>query len=54
LEEIAETLEVPVGTVKSRLHYAFRRLREKLLAQEPDLRSSARIRRRVTGEEAKP
>jgi len=54
VEEIAETLEVPVGTVKSRLHYAFRRLRERLLAQETDLRSSARMRRRVTAEEAKP
>lgn len=28
--EIAQVLEVPVGTVKSRLHYAFRLLRDRL------------------------
>lgn len=30
LEEIAHTLRLPVGTVKSRLHYALAALREKL------------------------
>jgi RNA polymerase sigma-70 factor, ECF subfamily len=30
LEEIAQVLDLPVGTVKSRLHYARRRLREML------------------------
>ena len=29
-EEIAEVLEIPVGTVRSRLHHAVRRLRETL------------------------
>lgn len=29
-EEIANTLEVPIGTVKSRLYYAMKRIREKL------------------------
>jgi len=33
LQEIAETLEIPVGTVKSRLHYGKRRLKEKLEAE---------------------
>ncbi len=33
LEEIAEVLVVPLGTVKSRLHYAIRRLREELERQ---------------------
>jgi len=32
LAEIAEILEVPVGTVKSRLHYALRKLRMRLSA----------------------
>jgi RNA polymerase sigma-70 factor (ECF subfamily) len=30
LEQIAETLGLPVGTVKSRLHYALRALRTEL------------------------
>jgi RNA polymerase sigma-70 factor (ECF subfamily) len=30
LEEVAELLQVPVGTVKSRLHSARKRLAEKL------------------------
>ena len=34
LQEIAETLEVPLGTVKSRLSVGLRRLREVLLAAE--------------------
>ena len=33
LAEIAEIVEVPVGTVKSRLHYALRKLRVQLSAQ---------------------
>ena len=42
LAEIAEIVEVPVGTVKSRLHYALRKLRVQLSAHpglyfEPDL-----------------
>ena len=42
LAEIAEILEVPVGTVKSRLHYALRKLRVQLSAHpglyfEPEL-----------------
>lgn len=32
LAEIAEIVEVPVGTVKSRLHYALRKLRVQLSA----------------------
>ena len=32
LAEIAEILEVPAGTVKSRLHYALRKLRVQLSA----------------------
>jgi len=39
LEEIAERLDLPVGTVKSRLHRALGRLREWLMAEE---RRSAR------------
>ncbi len=34
IEEIAETLDIPVGTVKSRLHYARRRLRESVQRRE--------------------
>jgi RNA polymerase sigma-70 factor (ECF subfamily) len=30
LEEIAERLDLPLGTVKSRLHYAMRALRKEL------------------------
>ena len=33
LKEIAEALEIPPGTVKSRLHFAVQRLREKIGAQ---------------------
>jgi RNA polymerase sigma-70 factor, ECF subfamily len=39
LEEVAETLGIPVGTVRSRLHYAMRGLRAAL---EADARPSAR------------
>jgi RNA polymerase sigma-70 factor (ECF subfamily) len=34
LEEIAERLELPLGTVKSRLHYAIKTLRKELDRQE--------------------
>jgi RNA polymerase sigma-70 factor (ECF subfamily) len=34
LEEIAERLDLPLGTVKSRLHYAMRALRKELDRQE--------------------
>ncbi len=51
LDEIAETLRVPVGTVKSRLHYAFRQLRSMLedsgWAATP---ASGRAARKVRGE----
>ena len=39
LEEVAETLGVPIGTARSRLHYAMRGLRAAL---EADARASAR------------
>ncbi len=39
LDEVAETLGVPVGTVRSRLHYAMRGLRAAL---DADARSAAR------------
>ncbi len=39
LEEVAETLGVPIGTVRSRLHYAMRGLRAAL---EADARPTAR------------
>jgi RNA polymerase sigma-70 factor (ECF subfamily) len=43
LEEVAETLGVPAGTVRSRLHYAVRALRAALDADErPSLRKAAR------------
>lgn len=34
--EIAEVLEIPVGTVRSRLHHAIRAVRERLESDEPD------------------
>ena len=34
LDQVAETLEVPLGTVKSRLHYALQALRAELKAME--------------------
>ncbi len=34
LNEIAEILDVPLGTVKSRLHYALRRMKEAVLERE--------------------
>jgi RNA polymerase sigma-70 factor (ECF subfamily) len=35
-QEVAEILKVPVGTVKSRVYYSLRKLREQLPALEPD------------------
>ena len=40
LTEIAETLGIPVGTARSRLHYAVRQLRTVLDAGEPSLAAS--------------
>ena len=40
LTEIAETLGIPVGTARSRLHYAIRQLRTVLDAGEPSLAAS--------------
>ncbi|MDF1564748.1 MAG: RNA polymerase sigma factor [Deltaproteobacteria bacterium] len=37
LEEIAEALEIPPGTVKSRLHHALRKLREREEAEDASL-----------------
>jgi RNA polymerase sigma-70 factor (ECF subfamily) len=34
IEQVAETLNVPVGTVKSRLHYALKALRSELKGAE--------------------
>ncbi len=39
LEEVAQTLDIPVGTVRSRLHYAMRALRAAL---DADARSTTR------------
>lgn len=35
-QEVAEVLDVPVGTVKSRVYYSLRKLREQLTALEPN------------------
>jgi RNA polymerase sigma-70 factor (ECF subfamily) len=35
LEDIASTLEIPIGTVRSRLHYAVRQLRTVLDDERP-------------------
>ena len=34
VDEIADTLQLPVGTVKSRLHYARERLRDALVRKQ--------------------
>lgn len=47
LEEIAHILDCPVGTVKSRLHYARRRLRD--LLSEEESRPVTEARRSVRG-----
>lgn len=39
LEEIAKILEIPIGTVKSRLHTAIKRLKEELEGDENESRS---------------
>jgi RNA polymerase sigma-70 factor (ECF subfamily) len=38
LEEIAERLQLPLGTVKSRLHYAMRTLRAELDREAGEVR----------------
>ena len=43
-EDVAAALEIPVGTVKSRVFHAVRRLRE-LLAEEPPRTAPATVRR---------
>jgi RNA polymerase sigma-70 factor (ECF subfamily) len=40
LVEIAEALSIPVGTARSRLHYALRRLRQTLGADRPGTREA--------------
>jgi RNA polymerase sigma-70 factor (ECF subfamily) len=52
LAEIAEIVEVPVGTVKSRLHYALRKLRVQLSAQ-PGLDFEPALLLGATGEQMK-
>ncbi len=49
LAEVAVVVGVPVGTVKSRLHYALRRLRT-YLSSHPPLAVEPRSGRRATGE----
>jgi RNA polymerase sigma-70 factor (ECF subfamily) len=41
LQEISEILDIPAGTVKSRLHYGRRAMRETMEAEEPQWGASA-------------
>jgi len=43
-EEIAAVLDIPVGTVKSRLHYAYRRLKAALARQQEETIPGGRVR----------